>query len=113
MPYGQAPLDRYAKGDFLNLSATFDITVPRLKRELLMGTRWGDPTQEIQAAIGDPGYSQQTRDPLGVGVAPPPAVIPSQPPEIPPPPLPGPAETPPEPGVSVPAAGVAPPNPGG
>jgi phospholipid/cholesterol/gamma-HCH transport system substrate-binding protein len=119
MPYGQAPLDRYAKGDFLNLSATFDITVPRLKRELLMGTRWGDPTQEIQAAIGDPGYTQQTRDPLGVGVAPPPAVIPPKPAETPPPPLAGLAETPPEPpnpvepGVSAPAAGTTPPNAGG
>jgi phospholipid/cholesterol/gamma-HCH transport system substrate-binding protein len=116
LPYGQGPLDRYLKGDYLNLSATVDLTIPRLKRELLMGTRWGDPTQEIQAAIGDPGYAEQTRDPLGVGVAPPPAVIPPRPAEIPPPPLPGPAQSPPGtelPGDPAPIPDATTPNPGG
>jgi phospholipid/cholesterol/gamma-HCH transport system substrate-binding protein len=94
-PYGQKPLDQYVKGDFLNLSATVDLTIPRLKRELFMGTRWGDPTQQIQAAIGDPGYAEQTRDPLGIGVAPPPPVIATRPPAVPPPPLPAAPQSPP------------------
>jgi len=38
---------------------------------LLMGTRWGDPNAQIQAAVGDPGYAEQTGDPLSVGVLPP------------------------------------------
>ncbi len=93
-PYGQAAIDRYIKGDYLNLSATLDLTLPRIRRELWMGTRFGDPTQGIQAAIGDPGYAEQTKDPLGIGVAPPPAVIAPRPAEVTPPPLPGPAPTP-------------------
>jgi hypothetical protein len=93
-PYGQAAIDRYIKGDYLNLSATLDLTLPRIRRELWMGTRFGDPTQGIQAAIGDPGYAAQTKDPLGIGVAPPPAVIAPRPPEVVPPPLPGPAPAP-------------------
>lgn len=93
-PYGQAAIDRYIKGDYLNLSATLDLTLPRIRRELWMGTRFGDPTQGIQAAIGDPGYAEQTKDPLGIGVAPPPAVIAPRPAEVVPPPLPGPAPTP-------------------
>lgn len=93
-PYGQAAIDRYIKGDYLNLSATLDLTLPRIRRELWMGTRFGDPTQGIQAAIGDPGYAEQTKDPLGIGVAPPPAVIAPRPAEVAPPPLPGPAPTP-------------------
>ncbi len=104
-PYGQGSIDRHIKGDYLNLSATVDLTIPRLERELFMGTRWGDPTQEIQAAIGDPGFVPQTSDPLGIGVTPPPAVIPGRPPEVPPPPLPGPPPSP--------APAPAPPNAGG
>lgn len=93
-PYGQAAIDRYIKGDYLNLSATLDLTLPRIRRELWMGTRFGDPTQGIQAAIGDPGYAEQTKDPLGIGIAPPPAVIAPRPPDVAPPPLPGPAPAP-------------------
>lgn len=88
-PYGQKSIDKQLKGDYYNLSVILDFTIPRLKRDLLMGTRWGDPTSQLQAAIGDPGYAEQTRDPLGVGVAPPPPVIANNPPETPPPPLPG------------------------
>jgi phospholipid/cholesterol/gamma-HCH transport system substrate-binding protein len=70
-PYGQACIDRCVKGDYINLSTTLDLTVPRLKRELLLGTRWADPSAQIQAAVGDPGYAEQTNDPLSVGLAPP------------------------------------------
>lgn len=67
-PYGQKVIDRAVRGDYLNLHATVDLTVPRLRRELLLGTPWGDPTAVVQAAVGDPGYARQTRNPLGAGV---------------------------------------------
>jgi phospholipid/cholesterol/gamma-HCH transport system substrate-binding protein len=68
-PYGQKALDKYIKGDYLNLDATLDLTVPRLQRSLLLGTPLGDPNAVLQAAVGDPGYSaQHTNDPLGAPV---------------------------------------------
>lgn len=97
-PNGQSAIDNAIRGDFLNESTTIDLTVPRLKRELLMGTRWGDPNAQIQAAVGDPGYAEQTGDPLSVGVLPPidpgpdPGAAPPAPPEAgspPDPPAPG------------------------
>ncbi|MFD4459046.1 MCE family protein [Nocardia sp. NPDC058480] len=69
-PYGQSVIDRAVRGDYLNLHATVDLTVPRLRRELLLGTPWGDPTAVVQAAVGDPGYARPTTNPLGVGVEP-------------------------------------------
>lgn len=115
-PYGQRSIDKQLKGDYYNLSVILDFTIPRLKRDLLMGTRWGDPTSQIQAAIGDPGYAEQTRDPLGVGVAPPPPVIANFPPDTPPPPLPGGegvAPNPAELGTGDPAPAATPPIAGG
>ncbi|MEU1960114.1 MCE family protein [Nocardia sp. NPDC019255] len=70
-PYGQSVIDRAVRGDYLNLFATVDLTVPRLKREMLLGTPWGDPTAVVQAAVGDPGYARQTSNPLGAAIAPP------------------------------------------
>lgn len=70
-PYGQSVIDRAVRGDYINLHATVDLTIPRLQRELLQGTPWADPNAVIQAAVGDPGYAEQTNDPLGVGVSPP------------------------------------------
>lgn len=119
-PYGQKSIDKQLKGDYYNLSVILDFTVPRLKRDLLMGTRWGDPTAQIQAAIGDPGYAEQTRDPLGIGVAAPPPVIANFPPDVAPPALPGvegvegATPSPAESGSSPsPAPNPAPPVPGG
>jgi len=70
-PYGQSVIDRAVRGDYINLHATVDLTIPRLQRELLQGTPWADPNAVIQAAVGDPGYAQQTNNPLGVGITPP------------------------------------------
>lgn len=64
-PYGQYGIDHGIKGDYINLFATIDLTVPRLQRELLLGTPWGDPNAVVQAMVGDPGYGRQTNDPLG------------------------------------------------
>ncbi|MGV9675909.1 MCE family protein [Nocardia sp. NPDC003482] len=72
-PYGQYGIDHALKGDYVNLDATVDLTIPRLRRELLLGTPLGDPTAVVQAAIGDPGYARQTSDPLSVGIEPAPA----------------------------------------
>ncbi|MBD0021715.1 MCE family protein [Gordonia pseudamarae] len=64
-PYGQRTIDRAVRGDYINLHATVDLTVPRLKKELLLGTPLGDPTETIAFAPGDPGYkSTPTHNPL-------------------------------------------------
>ncbi|MGW1739223.1 MCE family protein [Nocardia sp. NPDC001965] len=103
-PYGQYLVDNGVRGDFINLFATVDLTIPRLRRELLLGTPWGDPTAVIQAAVGDPGYAEQTENPLGFGIVPPSAATP--PPAAPAPePAPAPAPEPapaPAPGLPFP-----------
>ncbi|MGI5219966.1 MCE family protein [Nocardia sp. CA-290969] len=104
-PYGQYLVDNGVRGDFINLFATVDLTIPRLRRELLLGTPWGDPTAVIQAAVGDPGYAEQTKNPLGFGVTPPPAAAPAPAPEQPPAPAPAPPPAPapaPVPGLPFP-----------
>jgi virulence factor Mce-like protein len=70
-PYGQYGIDHGIRGDYVNLFATIDLTVPRLRRELLLGTPLGDPNAVLQAMVGDPGYGTQTNDPLGAPVNPP------------------------------------------
>ncbi|MEU1982914.1 MCE family protein [Nocardia sp. NPDC019395] len=104
-PYGQYLVDNGVRGDFINLFATVDLTIPRLRRELLLGTPWGDPTSVIQAAVGDPGYAEQTKNPLGFGITPPPVAAPAPAPEQPPAPAPAPPPAPapaPVPGLPFP-----------
>jgi len=36
-------VDRAVRGDYFNVFAVIDMTIPRLKRTLLVGTRWGGP----------------------------------------------------------------------
>jgi phospholipid/cholesterol/gamma-HCH transport system substrate-binding protein len=71
-PYGPAFADRVAKGDYINLFAVFDITYPRLKRTLFLGTRWGDEDAKFIPAPGDPFYLNYSYNPLGAGITPPP-----------------------------------------
>ncbi|UXA11885.1 MCE family protein [Mycobacterium sp. SMC-8] len=71
-PYGPTFADRITKGDFINLYAIFDITYPRLKKTLLLGTRWGDENAKLIPAPGDPYYLNYAYNPLNFGVAPPP-----------------------------------------
>ena len=71
-PYGPAFADRVAQGDYINLFAVFDLTYPRLKRTLFLGTRWGDEDAKLIPAPGDPFYLNYSYDPLGAGIAPPP-----------------------------------------
>jgi ABC-type transporter Mla subunit MlaD len=76
-PYGQDLIDRGVKGDYMNLFTVIDLTIPRLKRSLFLGTRWGDANAQLVAAPGDPQYLNYTYNPLGVGVLPPDAPAPA------------------------------------
>lgn len=73
-PYPQNLVDRAVRGDYMNYYLVIDLTVNRLKRGLLLGTRWGQPDLPLVPAPGDPGYdAYYSQNPLGVGVEPPPA----------------------------------------
>jgi virulence factor Mce-like protein len=72
-PYGPTFADRITRGDYINLFATFDITYPRLKKTLLLGTRWGDENAKLIPAPGDPYYLNYSYNPMSIGMAPPPA----------------------------------------
>jgi hypothetical protein len=78
-PYGPAFADKITKGDYINLKATFDLTYPRLKRGILLGTRWGDENAKLIPAPGDPYFMNYAYDPIMVGVAPPPSDVPPVP----------------------------------
>lgn len=72
-PFTQSLIDRGLKGDYMNLFAQIDMTIPRLKRSLFLGTRWGDENARLVPAPGEPYYLNYTYDPLNVGITPPPA----------------------------------------
>ncbi|OBJ19445.1 MCE family protein [Mycobacterium colombiense] len=92
-PFTQNFIDRAVRGDYFNVFAVIDMTIPRLKRTLLAGTRWGDPDAPLVPAPGDPWFSNYTYDPLGFGVTNPP-----------------PPSTPPSPGAPPPAPAVVAPD---
>ncbi len=75
-PYGPTFADRITRGDYINLYASFDLTYPRLKRTLLLGTRWGDENARLIPAPGDPYYLNYSYSPMSLGVAPPPVTPP-------------------------------------
>ena len=95
-PYPQDFIDRGIKGDYVNFFAILDFTIPRLKRALAVGTRWGQPHAPVVPAPGEPWYQNYTYQPLRVGVDPPPA---------PAGPAPVPAEQPPAAGQQLPVFG--------
>jgi phospholipid/cholesterol/gamma-HCH transport system substrate-binding protein len=101
-PYGPTFADQITHGDYINLFATFDITYPRLKKTLLLGTRWGDENAKLIPAPGDPFYMTYSYSPMTLGVAPPPEGLP---------PAPGAPPGPPMPPVTEPLLPVAPPPP--
>jgi phospholipid/cholesterol/gamma-HCH transport system substrate-binding protein len=78
-PYGQDIIDRGVRGDYMNLFIILDLTVPRLKRTLFLGTRWGQSDAKLIPAPGDPYYLTYTYDPLGAPLTAPPAAPPSGP----------------------------------
>jgi phospholipid/cholesterol/gamma-HCH transport system substrate-binding protein len=76
-PYTQSFIDRAIRGDYMNQFIIFDFTVPRLKRGLFLGTRWGQEGAPLVPAPGDPWYATYTLDPLQAPVTPkPPEVAP-------------------------------------
>jgi phospholipid/cholesterol/gamma-HCH transport system substrate-binding protein len=75
-PYGQNIIDRGLRGDYMNLFITLDLTVPRLKRTLFLGTRWGQSDAKLIPAPGDPSYLNYTYDPLSAPIAAPPGTPP-------------------------------------
>ncbi len=84
-PYTQSVVDRAIRGDYMNQFITFDFTVPRLKRALFLGTRWGDPNAKLVPAPGDPFYATYTYDPLQAPLTPTPAQLADLPPLVDPP----------------------------
>jgi phospholipid/cholesterol/gamma-HCH transport system substrate-binding protein len=124
-PFTQNFVDRAVRGDYFNLHVQLDITIPKLKGSLGLGTHWGQVGEELVPAPGDPPYLRYTLDPLHGGFAPPPGQQPPappgppQPPGVPPagpqapPPPPGPAQpnlqfSAPLPGPAAPAPGPLP-----
>ncbi|QUR68886.1 MCE family protein [Mycobacterium spongiae] len=107
-PFPQNLIDRGVRGDYFNLWAQLDLTIPRLKRGLMLGTHWGQLHAPEPPAPGEPYYLHYTYDPLGAGVSPPSSgPLPATPP---------PAETPWPPreaGVPDPPSGTAPEPEGG
>jgi phospholipid/cholesterol/gamma-HCH transport system substrate-binding protein len=71
-PFGQNIIDRGVRGDYINFFGELDFTIPRLKRSLLLGSRWGDENATLVPAPGEPYTQRYTYDPLGLPVAPPP-----------------------------------------
>ena len=62
--HARASIDRAIRGDYMNQFIIFDFTVPRLKRTLFLGTRWGEENAKLVPAPGDPWYATYTYDPL-------------------------------------------------
>lgn len=84
-PYGQPLIDRGVRGDFINLFTTIDISGPRLRRSLFLGSRAGQPNRDLVPLPGEPYFQRYTYDPLGRPLAPPPpggplSAIPGNPP---------------------------------
>jgi len=63
-PYTQDLIDRAIRGDYANLYAVLDLSRERLKRTLLLGTRWGVPGMELPAAPGEPYFQRDMFDPV-------------------------------------------------
>lgn len=92
-PFTGSFIDRAIRGDYYNLFAVIDLTVPRLKHSMFLGTRWGEEGTQLVPVPGDPVYLNYTYDPLKTGVNPPPpgAWVPDSSPQAQPPWAPPPA----------------------
>jgi phospholipid/cholesterol/gamma-HCH transport system substrate-binding protein len=109
-PFTQNFVDRAVRGDYFNLHVQLDLTIPKLKGSLLLGTHWGQLNEQVVPAPGDPPYLRYTLDPLHGGFGPPPG---AQAPPPPGPPAPAPAQpnlqfSAPLPGPAAPAPGPLP-----
>lgn len=70
-PFTQNFVDRAVRGDYFNLHVDFDLTIPRLKRGLLLGTHWGQLDEPEPPVPGDPYRLNYTLDPLHNPIRPP------------------------------------------
>jgi phospholipid/cholesterol/gamma-HCH transport system substrate-binding protein len=70
-PFTQNFVDRAVRGDYFNLHVQLDLSIPRLKRGLMLGTHWGQLDQPLVPAPGEPYYLNYTHDPLHDPVRPP------------------------------------------
>lgn len=70
-PFTQNFVDRAVRGDYFNIGAELDLTIPRLKRGLMLGTHWGQPDMPVPPEPGDPSRLHYTLDPLHNPVRPP------------------------------------------
>jgi virulence factor Mce-like protein len=91
-PYTQNFIDRAIRGDYMNLFLTMDLTVPRLRSNLLLGTRWARPGASIVPAPGD--FWNYSHDPLKSPFSGPPAAQTPPPPSTDNAPAPTPPPTP-------------------
>jgi phospholipid/cholesterol/gamma-HCH transport system substrate-binding protein len=107
-PFTQNFVDRAVRGDYFNLHVDLDLTIPKLKSGLFLGTHWGQLGEQLIPAPGDPPYLQYTRDPLHGGFGLPPGAPPPGPPASPAGVPPAGPQAPPPPGP--PAPGPAQPN---
>ncbi len=107
-PFTQNFVDRAVRGDYFNLHVDLDLTIPKLKSGLFLGTHWGQLGEQLIPAPGDPPYMQYTLDPLHGGFGPPPGPPPPGPPASPAGVPPAGPQAPPPPGP--PAPGPAQPN---
>jgi phospholipid/cholesterol/gamma-HCH transport system substrate-binding protein len=115
-PFTQNFVDRAVRGDYFNLHVQLDITIPRLKRGLMLGTRFGQLDQPLVPTPGEPYYLNYTLDPLNSPLRPPwidPEALPLPPLPGPPPyaaslpgPMPGLAPRPGPPPAAVPMPGA-------
>lgn len=95
-PFTQNFIDRAVRGDYFNIGAELDLTIPRLRRGLMLGTDWGQPDMPIPPEPGDPYRMKYTLDPLHNPLRPPwvdpnALPLPGPPPGVP---LPGPPPAP-------------------
>ena len=81
-PYGQEFINRGIRGDYLNQYIIFDLTVPRLKKTLMLGTSWGQEGAKLVPAPGDPWYATYTYDPMNAPFSAPPAEVATGPPLV-------------------------------
>jgi phospholipid/cholesterol/gamma-HCH transport system substrate-binding protein len=70
-PFNQNFVDRAVRGDYFNISAELDLSIPRLKKGLMLGTHWGQPGMPEPPLPGDPYYLQYTHDPMHDPIRPP------------------------------------------
>lgn len=90
-PFTQNFVDRAVRGDYFNLHVDLDLSIPRLKRGLLLGTHWGQLDEPEPPLPGEPYRMNYTLDPLHNPLRPPwvdPDALPLPPP--PPDAIPGP-----------------------